>query len=288
MGWDTGNPGDSSVVSAFPANERAQRSFVEAAFAVDHDAEEGATKGRHLKATFQAGADDPVPIAGYGIAYAKDVGGLVNMFFIDPSGVVTQITDGPYTRGPVKLPATSEALPAALTHGYITARLFNGKPELYWVDGEGNELRMTFEGATNVSFPEDALEFLAAFTTMQMEAAQFRGDPITLEIDGSGDVECDLSLGLNYYLEMDQNVGTFSFTNAPELRVPNILVKIKNLGAFDITTFAFTAAGGVVEVPDAFVGSLSPTHSKTTDYGLSLFPGPVLSIYPVLMKVYVP
>jgi hypothetical protein len=161
-------------------------------------------------------------------------------------------------------------------------------PVPYFIDEDGEVSEILRSG--------QAVELVSALLENELSASQFRGEPVILTIDEDGIVECDLSLGLNYYLEMDQNVTQFNFTNEPEIRVPNILVKIKNLGEFDIETFDFTAEGGVVEVPETFTGQLTPAHNKTTDYGAALFwvpaadpedpPTPLLSIYPRVMKVY--
>lgn len=171
--------------------------------------------------------------------------------------------------------------------GQIYTKLAAGIAEFFYMDSDGNVIQFTENGQIKVTLGDSVIEALQLIAEETVTGTQFQGDPITLTIVG-GDVELDLQLGLNYYLELDEAVDTFSFTNAPTIRIPNITLKINNTGAFDITTFSFTAMGGVVQVPDTFDGSLSPTHSAVTDYGIALFPGPILSIYPVLMKVYVP
>jgi hypothetical protein len=284
-GWDETNPGDSDFVSAFPQNERELRAFIKSVIGADHDDAIGATKGRHKQVTLEAKEDDPIPLAGYGIIYTKDVDGLVNAYYMDPEGNASLFAGGGFSSGPVRLPVYADTFPTDLTHGFLTSRTFDGEPELYWVDGEGRELRMSFKGAMNVSFPEDALEFFAAFAELQMEASQFRGAVVIMEIV-DGVIECDLSMGLNYYVELTENATAFRFINAPELRIPNILVKIKNSGEFVIDVFEYQAEGGLIEVPETFVGGLDPAFNKTTDYGVALFPGPLLSIYPVVMRDY--
>jgi hypothetical protein len=177
-----------------------------------------------------------------------------------------------------------------------TGKLFTmtvgGIVEFFYIDSTGQIIQFTENGALKITLGDSVVEALRLIAEDEVEGTQFRGSPVTLVIDGDGNVDCDLTLGLNYYLYMDQNVGTFSFSNAPEIRVPNISVKIENAGAFDITTFEFTAEGGIVQVPDSYTGPLSPTHNATTDYGLALFQNnadaKVMSIYPVLMQVYTP
>lgn len=163
-----------------------------------------------------------------------------------------------------------------------------GITELFGKDSEGNLIQFTENGQIKVELSQTIVEALRLIAEEEVEGTQFRGEPVTLTIDGDGNVDCDLTLGLNYYLLLDENVNTFSFSNAPELRVPNILVSIENAGSFTITTFDFAASGGTVLVPDTYDGSLTPTASATTDYGIALLPGPRLSIYPVLMKAYAP
>lgn len=172
--------------------------------------------------------------------------------------------------------------------GWIYTKNIEGITEFFYEDSEGNVLQFTSGGAFNISLGDSIVEALRLIAEEEIEGTQFRGEPITLVIDENGDVECDLTLGLNYYLLLDEEVDTFSFTNAPDLRVPNILVSIENAGSFQIQTFDFLASGGTVLVPDTWDGSLTPPPSATTDYGIALFPGPRLSIYPVLMKGYAP
>ena len=57
--FDTSNPGDSDNIADYPANERAQRVEVEAAFLVDHEI----TLGNHDQVTFNEAAGDPSFVA---------------------------------------------------------------------------------------------------------------------------------------------------------------------------------------------------------------------------------
>lgn len=186
------------------------------------------------------------------------------------------------------------AAPSATANtGKLFALDAGGITELFYIDSSGNIIQFTENGQIKVELTSSIIEALQLIAEEEVEGSQFRGEPVTLVIDESGNVDCDLQLGTNYYLLMDENVNTFSFSNAPELRIPNIIVSIENTGSFTITTFEFTAEGGTVYVPAAYSGGLQPTASATTDYGLALFPGPGgvgqrLSIYPVLMQDITP
>lgn len=187
-----------------------------------------------------------------------------------------------------------ESAPATISgSGQLFTLDMGGITELFYKDSEGNIIQFTEAGQIKVELTSTIIEALQLIAEEEVEGSQFRGEPVTLTIDESGNVDCDLQLGTNYYLLMDENVNTFSFSNAPEIRIPNIIVSIENAGSFTITTFEFTAEGGTVYVPAAYSGGLQPTASATTDYGLALFPGPGgvgqrLSIYPVLMQDITP
>ncbi len=172
---------------------------------------------------------------------------------------------------------------AAADTGNVYAKNVAGITELFYEDSEGTVLQITTNGAINVDLGSDTVTAAIFTAVLQVTGTQFRGEPILLTIDGSGNVECDLTLGLNYSLTLDQNVNTFSFTNAPEGRVPNICVEIINTGAFGISTFQVNTVGATVWIPSG-VASLNPTHSATTSYGMALFPNARFHVFPVLMQ----
>ncbi len=57
--WDEGSPGDSDVVSQFPANERAARWVVKSVFGVNHHEENDADQGKHELIDLLDQAADP-------------------------------------------------------------------------------------------------------------------------------------------------------------------------------------------------------------------------------------
>jgi hypothetical protein len=226
-------------------------------------------------------------IAPSAYSMAVDTAADVQMYYLPNSSAGEDVSTSVVTM------AASGSPPAAtLGTGKLFTMTVGGIVEFFYEDSTGQIIQLTENGAIKVTLGDSVVEALRLIAEEEIEGSQFRGAPIELVIDGDGNVDCDLTLGLNYYLYMDENVNTFSFTNAPEIRVPNISVKIENSGAFDITTFEFTAEGGIVQVPDSYTGPLSPTHNATTDYGLALFQNnadaKVMSIYPVLMQVYTP
>lgn len=168
-----------------------------------------------------------------------------------------------------------------------TGKLFTmtvaGIVEFFYMDSTGQIVQFTSNGALNIDLGSQEVSAAILNALYEVTGLQFRGEPITLAIDGSGNVECDVTLGLNYSLTLDQDVGTFSFTNAPSGRVPNICVEIINTGSYTITTFQVNTVGATIWIPDA-VASLAPTANKTTSYGLALMPGARFHIFPVLMK----
>jgi len=168
-----------------------------------------------------------------------------------------------------------------------TGKLFTmsvgGIVEFFYEDSEGNVIQLTNAGAINIDLGNQTVIANIVDAIEQVTGVQFRGTPITLEIDGSGNVELDVTLGSSYFLEMDQNINTLSFTNAPDGRLPDIKLAIRNTGAFTITTFQANTPGATVWIPDN-VASLQPTASATTSYGVALYSGAEFHIFPVLMQ----
>lgn len=157
-----------------------------------------------------------------------------------------------------------------------------GITEFFYLDSEGNSIQLTNAGAINIDLESETVTAAIINAVEQVTGLQFRGEPVTLEIVG-GNVEMDVSIGQNFFLEMDQNITTFTFINYPEGRLPNLCLAIRNLGAYTITTFDVDTPGATVWIPDS-VAALAPTASATTDYGIALYPNAEFHIYPVLMQ----
>lgn len=73
--WDISSPGDSDIVSQFPANERAARTAVRANFGVEHHEEDDANVGKHERVTLlDLGSDPTIPAGQVGV---YNVGGVL-------------------------------------------------------------------------------------------------------------------------------------------------------------------------------------------------------------------
>ena len=90
MSYDVSNPGDSDVISAFPANERALRAFLELIMGVDHMATPGSTQGYH-EVVRMLNDSTPVAIAG-GALYAKLFESNSELYYLDSSGREIRLT----------------------------------------------------------------------------------------------------------------------------------------------------------------------------------------------------
>ena len=83
---DESKPADADIVSQYPAVERLFRDIVESWLLIDHD-----TDGEHKQITLPERAD-PGAVANTGILYTKDDSTDTELFYIDDSGNVVQIT----------------------------------------------------------------------------------------------------------------------------------------------------------------------------------------------------
>lgn len=91
--WDENSPGDSDVISGFPANERSARSAVKTNFGIDHVETDGATVGMHEAVRLISQGSDPAAAAGRGALYTKTPSG-VELYYRDAAGNVLQLTNG--------------------------------------------------------------------------------------------------------------------------------------------------------------------------------------------------
>ncbi len=168
--------------------------------------------------------------------------------------------------------------------GQWYTKTIGGIAEAFYEDSTGQVIQITNNGGLNVDLGTATVQAQIFDAVQQVQGTQFRGIPITLTIDGSSNVDCDLSLGLNYELTLDQNVTNFNFTNAPTVHVPNICVDIVNTGSYTIGNFV-PQATYTISIPNSVVG-LAPAINARTSYGVSLMPNKHLNIFPVLMKDY--
>lgn len=292
MTWDTSSPADNSVVSAFPANERTQRTFVETIFGVDHISTAGATQGRHNQVTLPE-RTAPSPVSGYGRLYCTQEGTSTYLYFMDDTGVEIPVASPVGTVGqPLVLPVLDETPTPPAGTGMWYSRYFgdNDVPCICYIDSVNLvEIRYSsVEGQFNIELTEDSITAALLISLAYAEATQYRGAPVTLTVTDDGAdrvVVCDLSLGQNYFLSLTENVDHWYFVNAPALRVPTIYVTIDNTGSYTISDWNFT---GDVYVDPSWETDLSPPVSARTAYGIALQPGPTLEIYPRTIVAYNP
>lgn len=104
---DETKPADGDIVSQYPAVERTFRDVIETWMLVDHD-----TAGEHAQVTLPELGSDPSAVADTGFVYTKDDGADTELFYLDDSGNVVQITtDGALTGlGVLDAPATTSML----------------------------------------------------------------------------------------------------------------------------------------------------------------------------------
>lgn len=163
-----------------------------------------------------------------------------------------------------------------------TVTIANGAKTMLYTDGAGAGAAVR-SANPDITLGTTIVEALQLIAEEQMEALQFRGAPVTLTIDGSGNVACDVTLGLNYSLTLNQNVNTFEFTNLPGGNLPNLCIEIVNTGAYTITTFQVNTPGASVWIP-ANIADLQPAANTITSYGIALFPGARFHVFPIEMQ----
>ncbi len=167
--------------------------------------------------------------------------------------------------------------------GQFYTKSIGGIAEVFYEDSTGQVIQISSNGGLNVDLGTATVQAQIFEAVEQVTGTQFRGDPITLAVV-AGNVDCDLSLGLNYELTLSENVTNFNFTNAPTVRLPNICIDIVNTGSFTIGNFV-PQATYTISIPATAAG-IAPAFNARTSYGLSLMPNKHLNIFPVLMQDY--
>lgn len=103
---DESKPGDSDIVSQFPAVERLFRDIIESWLLIDHD-----TDGEHIQVTLPELGADPTNATNTGFLYTKDDSGDTELFYEDDDGNVIQMTaDGGAGPGLASFPANTSML----------------------------------------------------------------------------------------------------------------------------------------------------------------------------------
>ena len=90
--WDSANPLDNSIVSQFPANERASRAAAKTNFGVNHHDTNDGDVGKHEAVSLLEQGSDPSAVANEGQLYTKDVSGATEMFYRDAAGNIVKVT----------------------------------------------------------------------------------------------------------------------------------------------------------------------------------------------------
>ncbi len=94
--WDASyeaSPPDSQAASQGATRIREVKQDIRERLAVDHSMAGDANDGAHNKATLLEQSADPTAAANTGFVYAKDVGGITELFYEDSSGNVIQVTN---------------------------------------------------------------------------------------------------------------------------------------------------------------------------------------------------
>lgn len=89
--WDTNSPGDSDVISQYPANERQQRSTVETIFGVDHHSENDASQGYHDRVTLPA-VSRPASVSNGGRIWVEIFEGVPELYWRDDENDPVRLT----------------------------------------------------------------------------------------------------------------------------------------------------------------------------------------------------
>jgi hypothetical protein len=121
--WNTfeGKPADTDNISLGAGEIRYLKTDIRERMVVDHVWNVSTTAdGAHLKATLKDLAGDPVMAAGFGFVYAKTASGIVELFYKDSLGNITQIT----SVGAIDVPAPltlSQVYPVGCIYTTISA-----------------------------------------------------------------------------------------------------------------------------------------------------------------------
>jgi len=205
--WNITKPGDDDIVSEFPANERAARAAVKTNFGVDHFEDPADDDiGRHKQVTLVPGTA-PVHITDRGQVFADADG---NLAYRNADGDIVQLTNGtvPGGDGPVPL-FTQASTPVPIAGGLLYTKAFEGFPELYFLDSEDNEIRLTYRGelAINLSTTDLTVGSLRTNTFM-------RGTTTDVAIV-AGVATIDWEDGTVYRLTVTENID-LEFINMPD------------------------------------------------------------------------
>lgn len=261
---DVTNPGDTDVISAYPANERAQRVAQGVIFNQDHFDADDADQGKHRQVRLKDLGGDAADSAGQGTFYTKTVNAIVELFYIDDQANITQITRGGVISNEVlNLPEQVGDPATPVASGNLYTKVLGGFAELFWQDEQGNVVQLTFDGEINIDLG------ISNLIVASMSAGYYLGDVIELTSVGNA-VALDWRAGQYFTLTNTETV-TVSFSNEPLIGEgvgQTIMFAIQDAGNFAITldpSTGFTVHTRAIDKPLAF----------TTD-GLDIF---ILTVY---------
>lgn len=244
---DATNPGDSDVISAYPANERAQRAAQSTIFEGDHHDADDANQSRHKKVTLVALGADPANISGTGIGYTKVVDGITELFYEDSDGNVLQLTqEGLFNNEVVHMPVQAADPATPVDAGNLYTKEFNGIPELFWQDELGNITRLTFKGELVVNLSTTDV-VVGSLRTNNF----FRGRRRSVA-SVAGALELDMETSTVFETTITENT-TATLINMPNFadgEEQTIYIDLTNGGAFTTalaSTYTLIRPGGVVK-----------------------------------------
>lgn len=128
------------------------------------------------KLKFPEQAGDAVPYANDGYMYSKDVGGKTELFYMNDSGGIAQMTDDGYVGPHHKLLSlrTRVSDPAAdPPKGFLYTKLSGvGQVELFYMNGSGGVSQLTADGYLDVGVAHDnSLDAVGGETYLALTAA---------------------------------------------------------------------------------------------------------------------
>ena len=261
---DITKPGDTDVISTYPANERAQRQAQSTIFNLDHFDPDDADQGKHRQVRLKDLGGDAAASANQGTFYTKTISAIVELFYIDSAGNISQVTNVGKINSPiVNMPEQSSDPTTPVASGNLYTKVFNGQAELFWQDEAGEVVQLTFNGEINIDIGVSNLEVAS------MTAGYYRGDVIALTSVNNA-VALDWTGGQYFTLTNTETV-TVGFVNEPLIGEgigQTIMFAIQDAGNFAITLnpiTGFTVHTRAIDKPLTF----------TTD-GLDIF---ILTVY---------
>jgi hypothetical protein len=148
------------------------------------------------KLKFPEQGSDPTPYANDGYLYAKDVGGVTELHYMDDSGDIAQLTNDGYL-GPnhrtLALRANIGDPSAAPPKGILYTKTVSGEIELFYLNGSGTVVQVTSGAALNgaiqvLSMLESAADPASALDTGKVYTKQSEGITELFYIDSAGQV----------------------------------------------------------------------------------------------------